>query len=159
MSRKRFDHMNCGVGRALEVFGDWWTLLIVRDAFLGLRRFGEFERSLGIAKNILTNRLERLVDHGIFDKVDIGEEGQRYEYRLTPKGEAILPALTALREWSDEWVFGRGKEPMILTDRRTGKKIPKMRLRDARGRDLALRDLRAVPGPGATVDTKRRLSP
>ena len=158
MSRKRFDHMNCGVGRALEVFGDWWTLLVIRDAFLGLTRFGQFERSLGIAKNILTDRLEHLVDHGILERIDVGEEGQRYEYRLTRKGESVLPVLTALREWSDEWVFGRGKEPMILKDRRTGKKIPKMKLRDAEGREISLRDLRAVPGPGATADTKRRLS-
>ncbi len=150
--------MNCGVGRALEAFGDWWTLLIIRDAFLGVTRFGQFERSLGIAKNILADRLERLVEHGILERVDIGDVGQRYEYRLTRKGESALPVLTALREWSDEWVFGRGKEPMILTDRRTGKRIPKMKLRDAEGRAIALRDLRAVPGPGATADTKRRLS-
>jgi DNA-binding HxlR family transcriptional regulator len=158
MSRKRFDDMNCGVGQALEAFGDWWTLLIIRDAFLGLKRFAQFERSLGIAKNILADRLEHLVDHGIFERVDIGEEGQRYEYRLTRKGESILPVLTALREWSDEWVFGRGREPMIVTDRRTGKRLPKMRLRDAQGHEISRRDLRALPGPGATADTKRRLS-
>ena len=158
MSRTRFDHMNCGVGRALEVLGDWWTLLIIRDAFLGLTRFAQFERSLGIAKNILTDRLAHLVDHGIFERADVGEAGQRYEYRLTAKGRSVLPVLTALREWSDDWVFGRGKEPLILTDRRTGKRIAKMRLRDAEGREIALGDLRAIPGPGATADTKRRLA-
>ena len=71
MGRKRFNDMNCGVAQALEALGDWWTLLIVRDAFFGARRFGEFERSLGIAKNILSARLQRLVEHGIFERVDV----------------------------------------------------------------------------------------
>ena len=111
--------MNCGIAQALEALGDWWTLLIVRDAFFGARRFGDFETSLGIAKNILSDRLQRLVEHEIFEKVDVGEAGERFEYRLTEKGEALLPLLTALRDWSDEWVFGRGHEPVIVKDRRT----------------------------------------
>jgi DNA-binding HxlR family transcriptional regulator len=124
MGRKRFDDMNCGVAQALEALGDWWTLLIVRDAFFGARRFGEFERSLGIAKNILSARLQRLVEHGIFERVDVGSSGERFEYHLTKKGEALLTVLTALREWSDEWVYGRGNEPLIVRDRKTGRRIP-----------------------------------
>src|SRR5438128_1367042 len=133
MSRTRFADMNCGIGQALEVFGDWWTLLIIRDAFFGVRRFADFERSLGIAKNILAARLQHLVDHEIFEKVDVGAEGQRFEYRLTKKGEALLPVLTALREWSDEWVFGRGKEPILVVDR-DGKRVPKLKLASADGK-------------------------
>jgi DNA-binding HxlR family transcriptional regulator len=159
MGRKRFDRMNCGIGRALDVLGDWWTLLIVRDAFFGLRRFGDFERSLGIAKNILAARLEHLVEHGIFERVDVGSEGHRFEYRLTDKGEALLPILTALREWSDEWIFGRGNEPVVVLDRRTGRRLPRLRLTDADGRPVSRRDVRAVPGPGASRDTTRRLQP
>lgn len=151
--------MNCGIGQALEAFGDWWTLLIVRDAFFGVRRFGDFERDLGIAKNILAARLQHLVDHGIFEKVDVGAEGRRFEYRLTDKGEALLPVLTALREWSDEWIFGRGNEPVLVTDRKTGKRVPRLRLTAADGRALTRGDLRAIPGPGATGDTVRRLTP
>ena len=159
MGRKRFDDMNCGIGQALEAFGDWWSLLIVRDAFFGLNRFKQFERSLGIAKNILTNRLEHLVEHGIFEKVEPSEPGGTHsEYHLTAKGEALLPVLTSLREWSDEWVFGRGNEPLIITDRRTGKRIAKMKLRDAEGRELSRRNLRAVPGPGADKETRARFS-
>jgi DNA-binding HxlR family transcriptional regulator len=150
--------MNCGIGQALEAFGDWWSLLIVRDAFFGLTRFREFERSLGIAKNILSKRLEHLVDHEIFEKVDVGVKGQHCEYRLTAKGEALLPVLTSLREWSDEWVFGRGNEPILLTDRRTGKRIPRMKIRDAKGREVSLRGIRAVPGPGADEETRERLA-
>ena len=159
MGRKRFGEMNCGVGQALEVLGDWWTLLIVRDAFFGARRFGDFERNLGIAKNVLATRLEHLVEHGIFERVDVGAEGQRFEYRLTAKGEALLPVLTALREWSDEWVFGRGREPVVFLDRRTGRRLPRLRVTDADGRALTRRDVRAVPGPGASSETRRLLTP
>ncbi|TMA32985.1 MAG: helix-turn-helix transcriptional regulator [Deltaproteobacteria bacterium] len=159
MGRKRFSDMNCGIGQALEAFGDWWTLLIVRDAFFGVRRFGDFERNLGIAKNILSARLQHLVDHEIFERVDVGSEGERFEYRLTEKGEALLPVLTALREWSDEWVFGRGNEPVLVHDRRTGRKVPKLRVADADGRPLSRRELRMTPGPGASRDTIRRLQP
>jgi len=159
MGRTRFSDMNCGIGQALEVLGDWWTLLIVRDAFFGVRRFGDFERSLGIAKNILTARLQHLVDHGILEKADIGAEGQRYEYRLTDKGEALLPILTAMREWSDEWVFGRGKEPVVIVDQKSGRPVPRMRVTDADGRPLSRRDIRAVPGPGASKETRSRFQP
>ncbi len=158
MSRKRFDRMNCGIAQALEAFGDWWTLLIVRDAFFGARRFGDFQRSLGIAKNILSARLAHLVEHGIFERVDVGSDGERFEYRLTAKGEALLTVLTALREWSDEWVFGRGNEPVIVRDRKTGRRIPKLRVADAKGALLTRRELRTVPGPGASPETIRLLT-
>jgi DNA-binding HxlR family transcriptional regulator len=153
MGRKRFDEMNCGIAQALEALGDWWTLLIVRDAFFGARRFSEFERSLGIAKNVLSARLQHLVDHQILERVDVGEQGERFEYRLTDKGEALLTVLTAMREWSDEWVFGRGREPLIVRDRHTGRRLPKLRVTDTEGRVLTRLDLRAEPGPGASEDT------
>ena len=151
--------MNCGIAQALEALGDWWTLLVVRDAFFGARRFGDFERSLGIAKNILAARLAHLVEHEIFEKVDVGASGERFEYRLTEKGEALLPVLTTLREWSDEYVFGKGNEPVIVKDRRTERRIPKLRVTDADGRPLSRRDLRTVPGPGASAQTIRLLQP
>jgi DNA-binding HxlR family transcriptional regulator len=150
VGRKRFGDMNCGIAQALEVLGDWWTLLIVRDAFFGVRH-------LGIAKNILSDRLSHLVEHGIFEKQAVGESGQRFEYRLTEKGEALLPLLTALREWSDEWVFGRGHEPVIVKDRKSGRRVPKLRVTDAEGRPLGRRDLRTEPGPGASAETIRLL--
>lgn len=159
MGRKRFAGMQCGIAQALEAFGDWWSLMIVRNAFFGMRRFADFERDLGIAKNILTARLTHLVEHGILERVDVGTEGQRFEYRLTEKGEALLPVLTALREWSDEWVFGRGHEPAIVRDRQTGKRIPKMRVTAADGRVLGRRDIRMEPGPGADEPLKRLLAP
>ena len=156
MGRKRFDQMNCGIAQALEAFGDWWTLLIVRNAFFGMRRFADFETDLGIAKNILSDRLAHLVEHEILEKVDVGQHGSRYEYRLTDKGEALLPVLTALRDWSDEWVFGRGHEPVIIRDRQTGRRVPPLRLRSANGRPLGRRDLKTEAGPGATRETRAR---
>lgn len=159
MGRRRFGDMNCGIAQALEVLGDWWTLLVVRDAFFGVRRFGDFERSLGIAKNVLASRLAHLVEHEILEKVDVGESGERFEYRLTEKGEALLPVLTTLREWSDEYVFGKGNEPVIVKDRRTQRRLPKLRVTDADGRPLSRRDLRTVPGPGASAQTIRLLQP
>jgi len=156
MSRKRFHDMNCGIAQSLEVLGDWWTLLIVRNAFFGMRRFADFESDLGIAKNVLSTRLQHLVDHAILERVEVGRRGSRFEYRLTEKGEALLPVLTALREWSDTWIYGRGNEPVIVKDRRSGRRVSALRVRDAEGRALGRRDLRTEPGPGATPETRAR---
>jgi DNA-binding HxlR family transcriptional regulator len=156
VGRRRFDEMNCGIAQALEALGDWWTLLIVRNAFLGMRRFADFEADLGIAKNVLSSRLQHLVDHGIFERVEAGREGSRFEYRLTAKGEALLPVLTSLREWSDAWVYGRGREPFVVRDRRTGRRVPRLQVRDADGRVLSRRDIQMEPGPGATPETRAR---
>ncbi len=159
MGRTRFHDMNCGIAQALEALGDWWTLLIVRNAFFGMRRFADFEASLGIAKNVLSKRLQHLVDHEILEKVEVGQHGTRFEYRLTEKGEALLPVLTTLREWSDAWIYGRGNEPLIMKDRRAGRRVQRLHVRDAEGRILTRRDLKAVPGPGASAETLEMLSP
>ncbi|MCZ6463664.1 MAG: helix-turn-helix domain-containing protein [Proteobacteria bacterium] len=158
MGRTRFHEMNCGIAQALEALGDWWTLLIVRNAFFGMRRFADFEADLGIAKNVLSSRLQHLVDHQILEKVNVGRQGARYEYRLTDKGEALLPVLTTLREWSDEWIYGKGNEPVIVKDRRTRRRVPKLQLKDADGRKLHRRDLRTVAGPGALAETRARFA-
>ena len=158
MSRTRLDTMNCGIAQALEVLGDWWTLLIVRDAFFGVRRFKDFQADLGIAKNVLADRLAHLVEHGIFEKVDVGRTGTRFEYRLTEKGEALLPVLTALREWSDEWVYGSGGEPVVMRDRR-GRRIPRLQVRDVDGRVLSRRDVVGEAGPGASARTRALFAP
>jgi hypothetical protein len=114
--------------------------------------------SLGIARKILADRLARLVEHGILERVAVGASGRRFEYRLSPKGEALLPLLTALRDWSDDWVFGAGHEPLIVRDRESGRRLPKLRVLAADGRVLGRRDLRSEPGPGASADTVRRLA-
>ncbi len=154
MGRTSFDDANCSIARSLDALGDWWTLLIVRDAFFGVRRFADFERHLGISKNVLSARLRGLVEHGILERVDAGEHGERFEYVLTDKGEALLPVLTTLREWGDAWIFGAGREPLVMTDRATGRPLAPTLVRDADGHAIERRGIRARPGPGADAATR-----
>jgi DNA-binding HxlR family transcriptional regulator len=154
--RHRFARDNCSIARALEILGDWWTLLIVREAFLGVRRFAEFAEQLPIARNVLTARLEHLVAHGVLARVDAGVHGTRYEYELTAMGKDLITTVTALRQWGDRWVFGEGREPVLVLDRRTGRPVPRLRIVDETGAPMAGGDLAVVPGPGASATTRAR---
>jgi DNA-binding HxlR family transcriptional regulator len=107
--RTSFQTAECPVARSLEVVGDWWSLLIVRDARLGLRRFSEFEKSLGIAKNILTARLRNLIAHEIMRTAPASDGSAYLEYVLTSKGEALFPLLGALRQWGEDFYPMAGK--------------------------------------------------
>ncbi len=104
MLGRDYEGQNCSVARTLELVGERWTLLVVRDAFLGRRRFEEFQESLGIARNVLADRLAKLVEHGIFERVRYQQRPDRYEYRLTPKGRDLRLALAALMQWGDQYV-------------------------------------------------------
>jgi DNA-binding HxlR family transcriptional regulator len=154
--RRRFNRENCSVARALEVIGDWWTLLIIREAMLGTRRFADFSAELPIARNILTRRLSHLVRCGVLARVNAGTHGRRYEYELTPKGKDLATVMTALRQWGDRWVFGKGREPLLVVDRRTGRPIPPVRILDESGAPVSGRDLDVVLGPGAKKRTIAR---
>jgi len=154
--RRRFDDKNCSVAQALEVLGDWWTLLVVREAFVGVRRFADFEANLDISKNVLSARLEHLVARGVLARVDAGVHGTRYEYELTPMGKDLATVMTALREWGDRWICGEGREPLLAVDRRSGRRIPRLRILDNEGRPLAGRDIALAPGPGANRRTRAR---
>ena len=103
MRRVSFSDEHCSVARALDLVGDWWTLMIVRDLSLGLRRFDQIQADLGISRNVLTERLEMLVDNEIVSRTNIARTGTRYEYRLTEKGRDLIPVLFALIEWGDKW--------------------------------------------------------
>jgi DNA-binding HxlR family transcriptional regulator len=138
------------------VLADRPTLRPVPNPYYGMRPYADIEKDLGIAKNVLSSRLQHLVEHEILERSPVGEQGSRHEYRLTPRGEALLPVLTSLREWSDEWIYGRGNEPILVKDRRTGRRLPRLQVRDAEGRPLSRRDLRSEPGPGATEETLAR---
>ena len=140
--------LNCSLARTLEVVGDWWTLLIVRDAFLGVRRFGDFQKSLGIAKNILAVRLERLANNGILERS--GPE-KRPVYQLTERGRALLPAMVALMQWGDKWVSA-GNPPVVVTDEK-GRPVAPVRLKSGAD-DLTAQSVRFHPGPGATARTR-----
>jgi len=154
--RRRFGSENCSIARALEVLGDWWTLLIVREAFLGTRRYADFEANLDISKNVLAQRLEHLVEHGVLERVDAGVHGPRFEYALTARGKDLITVLTALRQWADRWIFGPGREPVVVKDVRTGRAIPRLMLRGEDGQRLRANDLDVVPGPGAAAETIAR---
>jgi DNA-binding HxlR family transcriptional regulator len=144
--------LNCSLARTLEEVGDWWTLLIVRDAFLGASRFGEFHHSLGIARNILATRLERLVANGIFDRQG---PARRPRYRLTHKGSELAPGLVGLMQWGDRWVSGN-LPPILVTDDR-GVPLAPLELRTSQGA-VSPASLRFAPGPGATPRTRAFLS-
>ena len=150
MYRKTFDGMNCSIARALDEVGEWWSLLIVRECTLGTTRFDDFQRRLGIARNVLTARLNSLVAHGVLEKVLAEGSERRNEYRLTEKGEALYPALMALMQWGDQWCGH--KAPLQLVEHATGQPVEPVALRAGK-RKLGLHDVRLEPGPGATPKT------
>jgi DNA-binding HxlR family transcriptional regulator len=154
--RRRFDDENCSVAQALEVLGDWWTLLVVREAFFGVRRFSDFQTNLGISKNVLARRLTHLAERGVLEQVDVGEHGTHYEYVLTPMGKDLTVVMTALRQWADRWVVGFGNEPLLVCDRRRGRPIPRLRIRGEDGEVLRAGDMELRPGPGANETTIHR---
>jgi DNA-binding HxlR family transcriptional regulator len=139
---KRTSHKraSCPVARPLDAIGDWWSLLIIRDAFDGLRRFGEFRESLGVAKNILATRLRNLVAHGILETVPASDGSAYDEYVLTDKGIALFPVLVALRQWGEEYFFEPGEQHVRLVDRKTRKPVRKLELRSQDGRALRASD-------------------
>jgi DNA-binding HxlR family transcriptional regulator len=130
----------CGVARPLDAIGDWWSLLIIRDAFDGLRRFGEFQKSLGLAKNILSARLRNLVAYGILDMVPASDGSPYQEYVMTKKGRGLFPVLVALRQWGEEFFFERGEAHAMLVDRETGSPVQRLRLLAEDGRLLGAAD-------------------
>lgn len=154
--RRRFDDQACSIAQALEILGDWWTLLIIREAFLGTRRFADFELHLDISKNVLSKRLAHLVEHGVLERVDIGRHGEHFEYALTPKGKDLLTIITALRQWGDRWIYGHGNEPLQVLDRRSGRPIPRVRVLDEQGQPLASRDMEIRARPDVVNQRSRK---
>ena len=121
MVKCSFSHMECSVARALDNVGEWWTMLIIRDAFLGTRRFDQFQSNLGITRHRLSERLGKLVDHGVLVKVPYQERPLRHEYRLTRKGLGLYPVLMSLARWGDEWMDQGEGVPLEYVHRRCGK--------------------------------------
>jgi DNA-binding HxlR family transcriptional regulator len=145
VKRTSFEDADCPVARSLDAIGDWWSLLIIRDAMLGLRRFGEFQKSLGLAKNILTVRLRTLVDEGILKTAPASDGSAYQEYVLTPKGRGIFPVLVALRQWSEEFSFSPGGCTTVMVDRDKGRPVRKLELRAEDGRLLSFEDIELKP--------------
>jgi DNA-binding HxlR family transcriptional regulator len=148
MKYKAFDHLNCSLAQTLNIVGERWTLLILRDAFFGAKRFGQFERNLGIAKNILAARLGRLVEEGIMEKRD-SDEGAHAEYVLTEAGLDLQPMLLSMTHWGDKYRANPKGDRLVFVERETGDPIRRMSVVSQDGRELRPRDIRATAGPGA----------
>src|SRR6201996_3146181 len=149
---KRTSHgkTTCPVARPLDAIGDGWSLLIVRDAFDGLRRFGEFQKSLGLAKNILSARLRNLVAHGIMDTIPAADGGPYLEYVLTEKGRGLFPLLVALRQWGEDFFFDLEEPHVSLVDRQAGLPVRRLDLRAQDGSPLQPEDtVVRFPAPAA----------
>lgn len=148
MRRKSYTDMDCSVAQALDVVGDPWTLLIVRDAMWGFRRFNDFQERLGIPRNTLATRLAVLVDKGVFSKVAYQDNPERFEYRLTDKGQALSPIIVSLLTWGDEWSCLE-EPPVALIDGNSGQELRPILVDKITGRpmsEIAVRPILTATG-------------
>ena len=148
MRRTSLRDRNCSIAQCLEVTGDWWTLLILRDVFLGVRRFDGLQADLGISRNVLARRLDQLVADGILERRPYSDAPPRYEYVLTEKGGELWPVLDAMRQWGDRWV-APGGAPVEVVHVGCGARTTVVPTCAASGEPVTADDVRAVPGPGA----------
>ena len=149
VKRTSFEGDGCPVARSLDAIGDWWSMLIIRDALLGARRFGEFQKSLGLAKNILTARLRTLIGRGILKTAPASDGSAYQEYVLTPKGRGVFPILVALRQWSEQFDQRPDEIATMLVDREKGRRVRRLELRSQDGRRLSAADTALKPRPTA----------
>ena len=154
MRRKSFEGMNCSVAQALEVVGEWWTMLIIRDSFLGITRFDDFQRRLGISRNILADRLDHLVDKGVLTRVPYQQHPVRHDYRLTEKGRDLWLVLTAMREWGDRWEAEEGP-PLEIEHRGCGHLTTVVPTCSSCGEPVDVRSVRALTRPGVEEPPRR----
>lgn len=146
----------CMVARTIDVIGEQWTLLIIRDAFFGVRHFDEFQRNLGIARNVLATRLAKLVEEDILTREAHPDDRRKVEYRLTERGRDLLPVIISLTQWGGKWKR-KAEElaPFRMVDRETGTPLARIEVRSADGRVLHARDLEIVAGPGITDEIRQ----
>lgn len=145
---------NCSIGKALEEVGQGWSLLIIRELTQGATRFDEIQKELGIARNILASRLERLTELGIFERFPLPDRANTDGYRLTEKGADLYPVIVALMQWGDRWCATNGKPPTALVEDKSGAPVETLVVRAKGGKALGYRDVRYAPGPGATANTQ-----
>lgn len=153
VDRSRYSAANCSVKRTLDVVGEKWTLLVLREAFYGARRFEQFHQGVGCARNILSERLSRLVDEGLLARAPYREPGrrERHEYRLTDKGSELFPAVIALMQWGDRWAADAEGPAVAVRHRDCGEHIEVVLRCESGHGPLTLRDAEPVPGPGARL--------
>lgn len=157
MRRKSFGNMHCPIARSLERVGEWWSILILREAFYGLRRFDEFQKRLGVAPNILTRRLNALVEGGLLERRRYSEHPPRDEYELTERGRDFQPVLLALLAWGNRHFAPEGAS-VQLVDLRTGTAVDPVVVDRATGERITGPDFAVVAGPAADERTRRRLA-
>ncbi|MFT3696437.1 MAG: helix-turn-helix domain-containing protein [Kofleriaceae bacterium] len=143
---------NCSIGKALEEVGQTWSLLIIREATQGATRFDEFQKELGIARNILATRLARLVELEILERFPLPDRANTDGYRLTKKGEDLYPVVVALMQWGDRWLCPN-KPPTALVEDESGAPIERLAVKSKNGKPLSFKGVRYAPGPGATANT------
>jgi len=149
--RLRYSSSNCSIARTLGVVGEKWTLLVLREAFYGVRRFDDFHAALGCARNLLSARLKTLVENGLLEKRAYRDDRgrRRDEYRLTDKGRDLLPAVVALMQWGDRWAADEAGPAVVLRHRDCGEPVSARLSCEAGHSSLGARDVHALPGPGA----------
>lgn len=145
------DGLVCSIATTLDVIGDRWSLLILRDVFRGARRFSEIQTDLGIAKNLLSDRLSNLVGHGVLERIPYQDRPVRYEYRLTPKGADLSTALIALMGWGDRW-YATGGAPTVLVHERCGEPLEQVVRCPNCEETVSPGAIRSRPGPGRSND-------
>ena len=155
MRSSEFPSQICSVARSLEIVGEWWTLLVVREAFFGTRRFSDFEANLGIAKNVLSDRLAKLVEAGVMERKPVVGRGNSQDYTLTPMGRDLFPAIISLMQWGDRWIYGIERAPVRVLDHE-GAEIARMKVTTPEGKPLQPKDIVVLPGPGADEAVRRR---
>ena len=155
VKRTSLEKADCPIARSLDAIGDWWSLLIIRDAFMGIRRFSEFQKNIGLAKNILAVRLRALVEHGILATAPASDGSAYQEYVLTPKGRGLFPIMVALRQWSEEFSGEPKGFSTLLVDRDKGRPVRKLELRATDGRLLGQGDTEVKANP--KVSRRRRV--
>lgn len=157
MQRTSFETMNCPIARSLERVGEWWSILILRDAFYGLTRFDEFQKSLNIAPNMLSRRLAALVEEGLLEKRPYSDKPLRHEYFLTPRGRDFRPVMLSLLAWGNRHFAPEG-EAVILADRATGARVEPVLVDAASGRPITDDAFETAPGPAADEGTRTRFA-
>ncbi len=155
MQRKSFEGMQCPIARSLEHVGEWWSILILRDAFLGFTRFDQFQKSLGIAPNMLTRRLHGLVDSGLLERRPYSERPPRDEYVLTERGRDFQPVIWAMLAWGNKHFAPEG-EAVVVIDTQTGERAEPVLVDAKSGQKLSRPRFRAAAGPAATEAIRRR---
>lgn len=156
MKRASFGDKPCSIARALDVIGDWWTPLILRECLYGVHRFDDLQRWLGIGRNILTRRLSLLVDQGLLEKRRYQERPARYEYHLTGKGYDAVTVLVSMMSFGEKWYFDTGQTPIELFDRRTGARVRPALIDQNTGEPLDPRQLYCGPGPAFPAEPQVR---